>query len=66
MNLYKLFSFVALIIAISPLNIYAADQVVNNVAAIPLQYDSIFTINNLWLLIATFLVFMMQFRVCYT
>ena len=60
MNLYKLCGFGAIIIAISSLNIYAADQVASNITATPLHYDSMFTINNLWLLIATFLVFMMH------
>ena len=60
MKLCKFIGFGALILTALSINSFAADQATNAVAATPYEYDSMFTVNNLWLLIATFLVFMMH------
>ncbi len=60
MKLCKFIGFGALILTALSINSFAADQATNAIAATSYEYDSMFTVNNLWLLIATFLVFMMH------
>ncbi len=60
MKFCRLVSWGALLTVILSLSTHAAEEVIGTSAGTPYEYDSMFTINNLWMLIATFLVFMMH------
>ena len=60
MKLCRFLSIIFIIAVALSTNIYGAEKVSAEIAATPYEYDSIFTINNIWVLIATFLVFMMH------